>query len=220
MSQTSTDASVQRFNEIAAEWDEKPGRVAMARNVGASILDEIPVDESMEALEYGCGTGLITLMVAPHLRHVVAADNASGMLGALREKLRSSGVPNVDPRQLDLSSEAWDGGRLDLIFSSMTMHHIEDVPALLRTFHDMLRPGGYIALADLDAEDGSFHGGDVPGVRHHGFDRARFGRWLEGAGFEAPHAVTAHRLTKETEDGSEREFTVFLITARRPETGL
>ena len=217
MSQTSTDASVQRFNRIASDWD-KPGRVAMARNVGAAILRELPLDDSMDAMEYGCGTGLITLMLAPHLGHVIAADNAEGMLNTLREKMRASGVTNVDPQQLDLSAETWEGGRLDLIFSSMTMHHIEDVPALLRTFHDMLRPGGYIALADLDAEDGSFHAPDIPGVRHHGFDRGRFSRWLEGAGFEDAHAVTAHSLTKEMDDGQEREFTVFLVTARRPST--
>ena len=44
----------------------------------------------------------------------------------------------------------------------MTMHHIEDVSALVRTFRGMLKPGGWLAPVDLDTEDGSFHGVACP----------------------------------------------------------
>jgi len=86
----------------------------------------------------------------------------------------------------------------------MTMHHIPDVAALVRTFHGMLKPGGWLALADLDAEDGSFHGGDAVGVMHQGFDRAALQADLRAAGFSETHARTAHTVAKTAADGPDK----------------
>ncbi len=73
--------------------------------------------------------------------------------------------------------------RYDLVFSMMTLHHVTDVARGLAAFHEMLNPGGYLCIADLDAEDGSFHGPDVD--VHHGFDRAALRTALAAAGFVA-----------------------------------
>jgi hypothetical protein len=54
--------------------------------------------------------------------------------------------------------------RFHLIFSSMTMHHIEDVPSLIHSFYEMLDSGGFLAIADLDQDGGEFHA-DPRGLR-------------------------------------------------------
>jgi hypothetical protein len=44
-------------------------------------------------------------------------------------------------------------------------HHVRDIGAMFRRFHEMVNPEGFIAIADLDKEDGSFHTedpGDYP----------------------------------------------------------
>lgn len=56
--------------------------------------------------------------------------------------------------------------RFDGIISAMALHHIKDTQHLLRTFTSHLHPGGFIALADLDREDGSFHTHGNEGVFH------------------------------------------------------
>ena len=61
--------------------------------------------------------------------------------------------------------------KVDLVMSAMAMHHVEDTAQLVESFKEHLNPGGMLALADLDAEDGSFHPPDVEGVFHHGFKR-------------------------------------------------
>jgi len=59
----------------------------------------------------------------------------------------------------------------------MTLHHIADTGAILEKLNALLRPGGMIALADLDLEDGFFH--DDPGEEvHHGFERSALQRIL------------------------------------------
>jgi len=61
-------------------------------------------------------------------------------------------------------------GLFDLIFSAMALHHVQNTDALLDRFASLTAPGGWIALADLDTEDGTFHSGDS-GPVHPGFNR-------------------------------------------------
>ena len=75
------------FNKEAATWDEQPGRVAIANNIGASILRQIKLDPSMDVMEFGCGTGLITLQIQPHVHSITGVDNSDGMLGVLNAKI-------------------------------------------------------------------------------------------------------------------------------------
>jgi SAM-dependent methyltransferase len=101
--------------------------------------------------------------------------------------------------------------RADLIVSAMAMHHVSDTRALLRTLYDHLEPGGRIALADLDTEDGTFHPPGTEGVFHAGFDRATLGAMMKDAGFVAATFTTAVEVSKE-----DRTYPVFLVTASRP----
>jgi SAM-dependent methyltransferase len=117
------------------------------------------------------------------------------------------------PLRLDLLADPLPEARFDVVCSLMTLHHIPDTEGILRKFHEVLAPGGWVALADLDAEDGSFHGADVTDV-HLGFDRERLGRQLSEAGFLEPRIETVFRITRPVE-GTPRVFPVFLALAQR-----
>ena len=94
----------------------------------------------------------------------------------------------------------------------MTLHHVPDTAHILTVFHDLLNPGGYLCIADLDQEDGSFHGIEVD--VHHGFDRAELGRRTADAGFSDVQFQTVFSIAKARESGT-RDYPVFLMTARR-----
>jgi hypothetical protein len=78
----------------------------------------------------------------------------------------------------------------------------------------LLKPRGQIAFADLDSEDGAFHG-DNTGVFHLGFDRAQLRELLLAAGFIDVRDATATVVHKEIEGQGPRDFPIFLISARR-----
>ena len=204
-----------RFDQIAAEWDDSPLRAGIATAVADAIAAAVPLASHWNALEYGCGTGLVGVRVLPRLGHLLATDLSPGMLAVLREKAGAAGLDRLTTQVLDLTSGPVPADRYDFLFTSMTLHHIPDVGALVRAFGAMLVPGGWIALADLDTEDGSFHGPDVPGVAHHGFDRAQVQRWLREAGFTDVAFRTAHTVEK-TRDGETHHYPIFLATARHP----
>ncbi len=92
----------------------------------------------------------------------------------------------------------------------MTLHHIPDTAAILRAWHVALRPGGWLFICDLDAEDGSFHRYDFDG--HHGFARPALAELTRAAGFTAITFETPYVIQRET-----RRYPLFLLTARRME---
>ncbi len=209
------DENRSRFDAIAAQWDESPMRTNMAKAVADAIAAEVPLESHWRALEYGCGTGLVGLRLLPHLGHVLETDLSSGMLAVLEEKARAAGLDKIETQVLDLTTNTPPATRFDLIFSSMALHHIPDVAGLVRTFFSMLSPGGWVALADLDAEDGSFHSPDVPGVEHHGFERKTLEGWVRAAGFTRVSIRTAYTVERER-DGQQRRYPIFLAIGRRP----
>lgn len=212
-----TRANVARFDEIAATWDESPVRTELARAVGQAIIETVQPRGTELALEFGCGTGLVTALLAPRLGHVVAADNSGGMLGELREKASRLRLDNIEPHRMDVGREV-PHGPFDLIFSGMTLHHIGDVVGLLRRLAAELAPGGRIAVADLETEDGSFHG-EAEGIMHNGFDPQTVVSWLQQAGLEQVAARRIHTVHKTGADEREHDYPVFLATARKPPAG-
>jgi len=202
------------FNKVAATWDENPGRLKLANDVADAIIAGIPLTREMDVLDFGCGTGLLTLRLQPLVRSVTGVDSSRGMLDMLDAKVRTLGVANVSTKLRDLDQGDRLNGSYDLVTTSMTFHHVKDVAKLLQTFHGVTRPGGWVAVADLDLEEGRFHD-DHTGVFHHGFDRSVLQQALSGAGYGEVQATTAARIVKESAAGGSREFTVFLITGRR-----
>ncbi len=204
-----------RFDAAAATWDEDPARVRLAADVFQALVARVPLSTNMDALDFGCGTGLLTFALAPRVRSVTAVDSSRGMLDALRAKAAAQGLSCVRPVQLDPDHGAVITGRYDLVVSSMTLHHIRDVSGLLGQFHAVLAPGGWLGLADLDPDGGRFHG-DARGVHHHGFERDALRQALRAAGFAGGDDTTAAERIKNGADGVRRRFTVFLAVARKP----
>lgn len=201
------------FDAVARGWDAEPRRLRLAAEVVGAIRREVVLEPGMEALDLGCGTGLVTLALAPFVKTMTAADASAEMLAVLAEKIAAGGHGNVRAVRMDLDGDAPLGGSYDLVISSMTLHHVRDVDALLARLFAALRPGGRIALADLEPEGGAFHD-DNTGVFHFGFDPADLARRLGRAGFEDARTSLATTMTKESA-GFQREFRIFLAVARR-----
>lgn len=202
------------FDKEAEQWDANPGRVKLAADVAAAIIREIRLSAQMDVLDFGCGTGLLTLKLQPLVKTITGVDSSQGMLGVLQKKIERQELRNVRTRFVDFEKGAHAEGTYHLIVSSMTLHHVPDPAALFKEWFSLLRPGGQICFADLDTEDGSFHG-DNTGVFHLGFDREELKQLLHDTGFCDARDATATTMIKEVPGQGDREFPVFLITATR-----
>jgi len=213
MTDSGTEQVRARFDRVAAEWDANPGRVVLARAVADAIRNAVPLRPDMNAMDFGAGTGLVTLGLLPYVDRLTSVDASGEMLRVLDEKLKALRIGNVHTMLCEIGKTTLPVAEFDLIVSSMVLHHIPDVPETLHRLRPCLRPGGWIALADLDSEDGTFHT-DSTGVYHHGLDRDGVCRWLQDAGFTDTTSHEAHRMVRSSADGQTRQYPVFLVIGR------
>lgn len=197
------------FREQAKEWDQRPIPQQISDAVVRAVRDAIPLRADTVLLDFGAGTGLLASKLAPHVARVVAVDVSEAMLTQLATKPELQGKVEIVCRDLvQAPVEPALQGTVDVVVSAMAMHHVADTRALLARLHATLRPGGHLAIADLDSEDGSFHPPGIEGVFHTGFDRESVRALLEEVGFSEVRFVTACEVHKEA-----RAYPVFLVTA-------
>lgn len=201
------------FDGVADTWDENPMIVRLTGLVVGEIASRIPLHDKMKAMEFGCGTGLISMRLAGRVGSISAVDISEKMLGVVEQKVKAGAVSNISTFRSQ-EREPLPDDAFSLVFSNMAMHHIEDVDAMLQRFYEILSPGGYIAISDLDSEDGSFHG-DMEGIHHHGFSREGFLESLEKAGFVGCDIRKVLSFEKEGEGGHSAEYSVFLATGQK-----
>jgi ubiquinone/menaquinone biosynthesis C-methylase UbiE len=200
------------FNLRARDWDSDPLKVERARKVADAIRKNVRLTPGMTALEYGCGTGLLSFALQSSLGSITLADSSAGMLEVLREKIAASGIHNMNPLRLDLATDPLLDQRFDIIYSMMTLHHIVDTRKVLADFYTLLDQPGKLFIADLDREDGSFHGAGFDG--HNGFDQAELTADLEQAGFGQVRFSTVYEMVKEV-GGKPRSYPLFLMVAEK-----
>ncbi len=206
--------SSRNFDTIAATFDENPRRVKLAADIARAISEAVALSPDMDVMDFGCGTGLVTLLLQPHVRSVTGVDSSWGMLDMLDRKIAAQRLKNVRALCVDIDKGERLAGSYDLVTSSMTLHHIRDIGPLFAQFYGIVRPGGHLCIADLDTEDGLFHD-DAAGVFHEGFARDRLRKVFEGAGFTDIRDITATEMEKPGRDGVVRRFGVFLMTGRK-----
>jgi len=212
----SQDTTARDFDAEAAAWDEKPARVKLAGEIATAILAEVKLTRDMDVLDFGCGTGLLTLALQPYCRTVTGVDSSRGMLDVLAAKAAKAGLDNVRTRHIDPDAPALPAGPFHLIVSAMTLHHVKGPGEVVSLLRAAAAPGGVLCLADLEPDGGAFHD-DNQGVFHFGFDRQRLGAMLAGAGLSDIRVQTAAQVVKPDATGQMRGFGVFLaVGVNRP----
>jgi ubiquinone/menaquinone biosynthesis C-methylase UbiE len=202
------------FDQDAANWDHVPGRAKVARDIAQSMIREIALAPDMDVLDFGCGTGLLTFALRPFVRSITGVDSSQGMLDVFKTKVKEQNLSNIKANYRDLDNGDVLDGSYHLIVSSMTLHHIKNISPLLKQFYSILLPSGQLAIADLDLDDGDFHGNN-DGVFHFGFNREELRLIFMDVGFQNIQTHQAADIEKPVGDGKSRIFTIFLMTARK-----
>lgn len=197
-----------RFDNAAKDWDMSDFRLSLAKNITQAILDHVPLRSDQNVLDFGCGTGLVGLNIAPFVKHLLGADISKGMLEAFCAKASAEGLTNTSALQLDVDSD-FSHLSVDLVVSAMALHHIKDPHRVFAHFSAVLPSGGTIAIADLAKEDGNFHA-DNTGVYHFGFAPDEWQSLCRAHGFEAPSLYKAHTIPK-----NGQEYEIVLCVAKK-----
>jgi ubiquinone/menaquinone biosynthesis C-methylase UbiE len=200
------------FDLKASEWDMNPMHWDRSAAIANEIKSLIPLTNEMIALEYGAGTGIASFLLKDHLKEITLMDSSAEMVRITEEKIKSTGVTNLKAMKFDLEHESYNNGKIDLIFTQMVLHHIEDIDSIIKKFRGLLKKGGYLAIADLYEEDGSFHGDGFTG--HKGFNLEKMAGIIENNSFGKIIHKTCFVIERRISETESKQYEVFIIVSK------
>ncbi|OGV54440.1 MAG: hypothetical protein A2X45_09580 [Lentisphaerae bacterium GWF2_50_93] len=200
------------FDSRARDWDNEQRHLDRSQAIASELLKAIPVKADMRALEYGAGTGLLSFLLKDNFSEITMMDSSREMVNVTQEKIQAASASNLKALFIDLEKEDFKG-EFDIIYNQMTMHHVGNIDLIIGKFHSMLSKGGYLAIADLCKEDGSFHVDKK--VPHNGFDMQELSSMLKKHGFNNIAHRQCYILKKAVASGELKDFPVFMMTATR-----
>lgn len=207
---------MKHFDKQAKEWDNDPFKTKRAITIAKEITDFIRPNKTMNAFEFGCGTGLLSYQLKDFFNTITLADTSEGMINVLKEKITNENINNFKPLLVDLLEEdtVINSNEYDVIYTLMTLHHIIDIDKILKIFNEMLKIGGYLCIADLVQEDGSFHSNVPDFDGHNGFDRSTLSAVLSKHGFMVAYNEIPLAIEKEF-DKKPRKYPLFLMICQK-----
>jgi 2-polyprenyl-3-methyl-5-hydroxy-6-metoxy-1,4-benzoquinol methylase len=105
----------------------------------------------LDVLDVGCGPGTITVDLAARVApgRVVGLDVSAAPLDEARALARRSGVP-VEFGVGDAYALAFPDDAFDVVHAHQVLQHLTDPVAALREMARVCRPGGVVAVRDVD----------------------------------------------------------------------
>jgi SAM-dependent methyltransferase len=103
-------------------------------------------------LDVGCGPGTITIDLAARVRpgRVIGIDASTDVVAQAAGLAASEGVANVEFRVGDASALEFDDATFDVVHAHQVLQHLRRPVDALREFRRVLKPGGVVAVRDVD----------------------------------------------------------------------
>ena len=161
------------FNHKAETFDS-PKNIFLANLVCQAVEKEIDRLSDKEILDFGGGTGLLTLPLAKQAKFVTLVDISEKMLEQARLKAEQQDIKNIQFLEQNLLEKPLEK-EFDLIVVCRVLHHMPDLDAALSLFHQHLKEDGQLLLADFTKTE----------ANHHGFDLAELENKLAQFGFSS-----------------------------------
>lgn len=206
-------AANKHFDNKARQWDKHPRRQGIARSFADDLQKHLALDSTMELLEFGCGTGLVSMELWQQVASITLLDTSQGMIEVLNEKIALHGITNMQPRLGGLEAIDRSRERFDAIYTNMVLHHVAEPFRTLADLAQLLKPGGALCIGDLEPEDGSFHQDELE--VQHGFDPELLAAKLSGQGLLVEQCYRSQVLQKTDATGQPRAYPMFFLLARK-----
>ena len=201
------------FNVQSISWDNEK-RINRAKVIAAEIVSATELEKSYSALEFGCGTGLVSFNLYDKLKDIVCIDTSKGMIDTLNTKIKQHKVKNMAAYQHNINDDYLLTPKYDLIYTSMALHHIVDIDTTLANLYKLLKQNGCLCIVDLDEDDGSFHKAETDFNGHNGFNQTELKQILEKLGYKGFRSSTFYKDVKNIE-GVILNYSLFIMIGRK-----
>lgn len=167
-----------KFEMIANIYDT-PERIQIAK-VSSNAIREYLVDaKSKNAIDFGCGTGLLGMNLLNNFHSMLFLDTSQNMINQIRQKISDFNIQNADTLCFDFEKEGLSDLRADYIFMAQVLLHINDYKFVLSRLFDVLNEGGHLLIVDFNKNENI-----VSDIVHNGFHQDELTNMMTKIGYE------------------------------------
>jgi len=171
------------FEQMAKRYDTED-RMELAKVIVKEVRAELHDCKSKSLIDYGSGTGLVSLELADLVDSILLVDSSEQMLEVVKAKIIHKGIINSQVLYSDFTQET-PKLKADIILMSLVLLHIPDTNKILQQLFNILNKDGQLIIIDFDKNDKINH----PKV-HNGFSHEELRKKLFEAGFTSTKIKT------------------------------
>ncbi len=137
--------------EIAGNYNDEHKKFRDFKAETDDIIDKLKISSDDVIIDFGCGTGEISLNLAKYCKKVICVDISNSMLDILNQNAEKMNIKNIETHHAGFLSYKHEGDKIDKIVSKVALHHLPDFwksVALLK-MADILKTGGKLYLFDV-----------------------------------------------------------------------
>lgn len=173
------------FEEMAKRYDTE-NRIELAKIIVSEVKQELHNSQSKSLIDYGSGTGLVSLELTDLVGSILLVDSSEQMVEVAKAKISQKGITNSEALYSDFTQGTPDL-KADIVLMSLVLLHIPDTKKILHGLFNILNDGGKLIIVDFDKNHNISH----PKV-HNGFVHEELKERLSEAGFRSTEIKTFH----------------------------
>lgn len=171
------------FEQMAKRYDTEE-RMGLAKVIVKQVRPELLNSKSKSLIDYGSGTGLVSLECSDLVDSILLVDSSEQMLEVAKAKITHKGITNAKVLFSDFTQET-PGLKADIVLLSLVLLHIPDTHKILQELFNILNDDGKLIIIDFDKNEKISH----PKV-HNGFLHEELKSKLSEVGFQSTEIKT------------------------------
>lgn len=174
--------------ELIADIYDTPERIRIGKVSSNAIREYLAGAENKNAIDFGCGTGLVGMNLLDDFKSILFLDTSQNMINQVNQKISGSNVQNAAALCFDFEKDSLSDLQTDYIFMVQVLLHIRDFKSVLLKLYDVLNPGGHLVIIDFNKNHEV-----VSDLVHNGFDQEKLAKDLLEIGFKHIRSRTFHK---------------------------
>lgn len=179
-----------KFDMIADIYDT-PERTQIANVLADAIRESLVDAKSKNAIDFGCGTGLVGMNLLNDFKSILFLDSSPNMINQVKQKISDSYIQNAHTLCFDFEGDGLSDLHTDYILMVQVLLHIKDFRSVLLKLYDVLNPGGHLIIIDFNKNDEV-----VSDMVHNGFDQEELTNIMSKIGYRDIQSRTFHNGSK------------------------
>ncbi|MBP1965702.1 class I SAM-dependent methyltransferase [Paenibacillus aceris] len=179
-----------KFEMIANIYDT-PERIQIGKVSSDAIREYLVGTDSKNAIDFGCGTGLVGMSLLSDFNSMLFLDTSQNMINQIQQKISDFNIQNVDTLCFDFEKDDLSDLHADYIFMAQVLLHIKDVEFVLSRLFDVLNEGGHLLIVDFNKNEKV-----VSDIVHNGFDQEKLTDIMTKIGYRNIQSKTFYNGSK------------------------